>query len=133
MPSSSAVGYGSNGGKEITWKFTVNEWNDESSVYVFSETVATDGVVGMLGGITIDPSVGNAVENDAGITEFDLYNSAGALQNIDLGIFKPRNQNGRQIRLQDIDIAPDPTAYFLVVEERGLKQTERTPTLHGLR
>ena len=36
--------------------------NDESLVYIFSETVATDGVVGMLGGITINPSVGNAVK-----------------------------------------------------------------------
>ena len=122
LPSSSAVGYGSNGGKEITWKFTVNrEWNDESLVYVFSETVATDGVVGMLGGITIDPSVGNAVENDAGITEFDLYNSAGALQNIDQAYSNQEIRMVGKIRLQDIDIAPDPTAYFLVVEERGLE------------
>ena len=111
----------------------LTEWNDESSVYVFSETVATDGVVGMLGGITIDPSVGNAVENDAGITEFDLYNSAGALQNIDQAYSNQEIRMVGKIRLQDIDIAPDPTAYFLVVEEKDWKQTERTPTLHGLR
>ena len=49
---------------------------------ILSETVADDGVVGMLSGISILPATGNAVENDIRISDFTLSNFAGVEQQL---------------------------------------------------
>ena len=119
--SSTAVPFGSDG-KEITWRFTVNgEWDDTEEVSIFSETVAANGVIGMLGGITIDPSTGNAVENDAGITDFELYNAADVLQNRDLVYSNQFFKVSGEIMLEDTSVSPNPNSYFLVVEEKSVE------------
>ena len=71
-----------NGGQQIEWKFTVNpNWDDEARVIILSETVADNGVIGMLSGISI-ATTGNAVENDIRINDFKLFNSAGTEQDL---------------------------------------------------
>ncbi len=118
-PGSTAIPFGSNGGKEITWRFTVNgEWDDSDSVSIFSESIADNGVVGMLGGIIIDPSIGNAVENDAGINKFEIYNTADVLQNKDLVYSNQYFRIISELRFEDISVAPDPSSYFLLIEKR---------------
>ena len=120
--SSTAVPFGGGEGKEITWRFTVNgQWGDTAEVSIFSETVAANGVVGMLGGITIDPVTGNAVENDAGITQFGLYNAADVLQNRDLVYSNQFFKISGEIMLEDTMVSPDPNSYYLVVEEKNIQ------------
>ena len=76
LPSSYSTNYGNNGGKQLVWRFLVNgAWNDTEAVSIYSETVADNGVIATFGGILLDPIIGNAVENDAGITEL-IFNSA---------------------------------------------------------
>ena len=80
-PSSSAIN--SNGGRELNWKFSVNSnWDDEIKVVILSETVADNGVIGMLSGISLMPPIGNAVENDIQIDDFSLLNTAGTEQQL---------------------------------------------------
>lgn len=120
--SSTAVPFGSSGGKEITWRFTVNgEWDDTAEVSIFSETVAADGVIGMLGGIIINPTSGNAVENDAGINQFEIYNAADVLQNQDLVYSNQFFKISGDILLEDTAVSPDPNSYYLVVEEKSVQ------------
>ena len=120
--SSTAVPFGTSGGKEITWRFIVNgEWDDTSEVSIFSETVAADGVVGMLGGIIINPATGNAVENDAGINQFEIYNAADVLQSPDLVYSNQFFKISGDILLEDTMVSPDPNSYYLVVEEKSVQ------------
>ena len=49
---------------------------------ILSETVADDGVVGMLSGMLVKPLTGNAVENDIMINDFKLFNSADIEQDL---------------------------------------------------
>ena len=81
-PSSSASQL-STGGIQVDWKFVVNGgWDDEEILIILSETLADNGVVGMLSGISLDPEVGNAVENDILVNGLTLYNSAGTEQEL---------------------------------------------------
>ena len=119
--SSTAAPFGS-GGKEITWRFTVNgDWDDTAEVSIFSETVAANGVVGMLGGITVAPSSGNAVENDAGISQFEIYNAADVIQNRDLVYSNQFFRISGEIMLEDTSVSPNPNSYYLVVEEKKIE------------
>ena len=117
--SSTAIPFGSNGGKEITWRFTVNgEWDDTEKVSIFSESVAANGVVGMLGGKIIQPSTGKAVENDVKINNFEILNSADVIQNRDQVFSNQFFKISSEIRLEDLEEAPDPSSYNLVVERK---------------
>ena len=103
MPSSYATNHGSHGGKELIWKFVVNGvWDDTNTVSIFSETVSTNDVVATFGGITLNPESGNAVENDAGIIEFSIFNTAGIEQSLDdVNSNQEINLVGK-IRLEDL-------------------------------
>ena len=71
----------------------------------------------------------NAVENDAGITTFELQNSIGApqsLTNAESG--QDINLIG-EIRLEDLGEAPDPSAYFLVLELKHVNTTDGNITV----
>ena len=122
LPSSNSANYGNNGGKELTWKFLVNgAWNDTEAVSIFSETIADNGVVATFGGILLDPTVGNAVENDAGITEFSIFNTAGIEQDLEsVNSNQEINLIGK-IRLEDLESEfPDPNSYRVIIEQRGI-------------
>ena len=45
---------------------------------MYAGLTTTSGVNGLPDAVLLDPTVGNAVENDAGITMFELQNSIGA-------------------------------------------------------
>ena len=122
LPSSNSANYGNNGGKQLTWKFLVNgAWNDTSAVSIFSETIADNGVIATFGGILLDPVLGNAVENDAGITEFSIFNTAGVEQELDdVNSNQEINLVGK-IRLEELDVEfPDPNSYRVIIEQRGI-------------
>ena len=122
LPSSISTNFGNNGGKELTWKFLVNGvWNDTEIVSIYSETIAENGVIATFGGILLDPTIGNAVENDAGITEFSVFNSAGVEQELDdVNSNQEINLIGK-IRLEDLEGEfPDPNSYRVIIEQRGI-------------
>ena len=105
---------------KLNWKFSVNSnWDDEIKVVILSETVADNGVIGMLSGISLMPPIGNAVENDIQIDDFSLLNTAGTEQQLN-----QRAYSNQEIILQgnvtfeSVQVSPDPASYFLVVEER---------------
>ena len=104
-------------GYEITWHFRVNpEWDDTSTVRVYSGLTTANNINGLPDAVLLDPAVGNAVENDAGITMFELQNSIGVAQAL-TGAESGQDINLiGQIRLQDLNEAPDPSSYFLVLE-----------------
>ncbi|MDA8546048.1 hypothetical protein N9K60_04605 [Candidatus Poseidoniales archaeon] len=121
-PSSSVTSIGSNGGKQVSWKFTINpNWDDESSVVILSETVADNGIVGMLSGKLLNPDLGNAVENDVLVSNFTLFNSAGEVQDLVEAYSNQEIRLEGNISLENVQASPNPTSYYLVVEERGLE------------
>ena len=76
-----------------------------------------------------EPSVGNAVENDAGITSFELQNSIGAPQSLS-GAESGQDINLiGQIRLEDLNEAPDPSSYFLTLELKHVNTTDGNITV----
>ena len=86
-PSSSVTQSGPQGEIQVDWKFTVNSsWDDQAIVVILSQTLADDGVTGMLSGILLDSAEGNAIENDIQLKDFSLYNSAGYKQDLHKGI-----------------------------------------------
>ena len=117
-------------GKEITWHFRVNPtWDDTEAVRMYAGLTTTSGVNGLPDAILLDPSVGNAVENDAGITSFELQNSIGATQAL-TGAESGQDINLiGQIRLEDLNEAPDPSLYFLVLELKHVNTTDGNITV----
>ena len=121
-PSSSSIDLPLNGGKQITWRFTVNSaWDDQSRVVILSETVATNGVIGMLSGILLEPEIGNAIENDITIEDFTLQNSAGVIQNLDDSYSNQEIKLSANISYEDLDISPSPNSFYVVVEKRTIE------------
>ena len=119
-PSSTAAN--ANGGRELNWKFTISsDWDDEDKVIILSETVADNGVIGMLSGISLDPLNGNAVENDIQVNDFSLFNSAGTLQQLDQAYSNQEITLQGNLTFESVQASPDPASYFLVVEERGIE------------
>lgn len=108
-------------GKQIHWRFRVNPtWDDTPSVRIYASALSDGNVNGLPAGVLLDPDVGNAVENDAGITSMTLFNQA-MVEQTDLGNASSSNliTLDFDIRLEDIDIAPDPSAYTVVLEKRN--------------
>jgi len=111
--------------KQVTWQFRVNPtWDDTETVRIYAGLTTTSGVNGLPDAVLLDPSMGNAVENDAGLTMFQLQNSIGVQQPLtgaesgqDITIIG-------QMRLEDLAEAPDPSAYFLVLELRHINNTD---------
>ena len=107
---------------QVNWRFTVNSsWDDEANVIILSQTVADDGVIGMLSGISLSPTEGNAVENDIQVTDFALYNSAGYKQDLSQGYSNQQFNLKGNISFEDLSVAPNPSSYNIVVEERGVE------------
>ena len=122
LQSSSAVDIA--GGKEVTWRFVVNtNWEDTPEVRMFAGLVAVNGVEGLPAGLTLAPFGGNAVENDAGIFSLDVQNSAGESQSFTDGRSNQMINLVGSVRLENLDVSPDPSAYFLVVEIEEMNNT----------
>jgi len=117
-------------GYEITWHFRVNPtWDDTSAVRMYSGLTTSNNINGLPDAILLDPAVGNAVENDAGITMFELQNSIGVAQAL-TGAESGQDINLiGEIRLEDLSEAPDPTAYFLVLELKHVNTTDGNITV----
>ena len=119
-PSSTAAN--ANGGREVNWKFIVNSnWDDQDKAIILSETVADNGVIGMLSGISLNPPNGNAVENDIQVTNFSIFNSAGTQQQLDQAYSNQVITLEGNLTFESVQASPDPASYFLVVEERGIE------------
>ena len=109
------------GGKELRWRFRVEpEWVDTPSVRLYASALSNTGVNGLPAGVLIEPAVGNAVENDAGIIEFHLFNQGGVEQ-MDLSNAYSSNvlTLDFNIRYENLDIAPNPSSYEIVLEKRN--------------
>ena len=104
---------------EITWRFTVNpNWEDTQTLHLYANLIASNGNLGIPGALILAPPGSNAVENDAGITSFELQNSAGIVQDL-------LNANSSRtvtlvgsIELEGLDSSPDPNAYYLAMERK---------------
>ena len=108
-------------GKRISWRFRVNpEWEDTESVRIYASVISNTGVNGLPDGILLDPPTGNAVENDAGITSFKLFNQA-MIEQTDLDNAASSNviTLDFDVKLEDLSIAPDPAAYSMILEKRN--------------
>jgi len=115
-------------GKEITWRFTVNNvWEDTQEVRIYAGQTAANGVNGLPDAIVLAPVGGNAVENDAGITLFSVLNEEGIAQNLDAGNSNRYVRMTGSVRLEALDVAPDPLSYFTVVEERSINSSGEQP------
>jgi hypothetical protein len=118
-PSSGVISL-PDGGIQVDWKFTVNgAWDDEKKLIILSETLADNGVIGMLSGISLEPDVGNAIENDILINNLTLYNSAGVEQQLIDAYSSQVLSFAGNVTLEGLNIAPSPTSYNMVVEVRG--------------
>lgn len=117
-------------GYEITWHFRVNpNWDDTAAVRVYAGLTTSNSVNGLPDAVLLDPAVGNAVENDAGITMFELQNSIGVAQSL-TGAESGQDINLiGQIRLEDLNEAPDPSAYYLVLELKHVNSTDGNITI----
>ncbi|MEC7112987.1 MAG: hypothetical protein VXW72_05570, partial [Candidatus Thermoplasmatota archaeon] len=69
----------------------------------------------------------NAVENDAGVTAFNVINEEGVSQDLDAGNTNRYVRMTGSVRLEALDVAPDPLSYFTVVEERSINSSGDEP------
>ncbi len=111
---------------QINWRFRVSsDWDDTPFVQIYTSSISDTGVVGLPAAASLQPSTGNAVENDASITDFRVYNQAN-IEQTDLNDVKSSQSlvlTGK-VRFQDLDISPDPSNYFLVLEELNTSNTQ---------
>ncbi|MDE0870224.1 MAG: hypothetical protein OSA21_07930, partial [Candidatus Poseidoniaceae archaeon] len=111
-------------GKQITWRFVVNSnWEDTDEVRIYSGLIASNGVNGLPDATLLAPPGGNAVENDAIITSFQVLNNIGVVQDLDDGTTGQTVTVTGSIRLEDLSISPNPSGYFMVLEQKIINNT----------
>ena len=111
-------------GEQITWRFIVNSnWEDTDEVRIYSGLVASNGVNGLPDAALLAPAGGNAVENDAIITSFQVLNNIGIVQDLDDGTSGQTVNVVGSIRLEDLSISPNPSGYFMVLEQKTINNT----------
>ena len=102
---------------QVTWRFRINTaWEDTAELRLYASLIAADGVNGLPGAVVLAPVDGNAIENDALISSFQLLNDAGVVQNLTSA---SSNQNIKlvgSVRLEGLDVSPDPTSYNLSLQ-----------------
>jgi len=121
MAAQSSSSVNGEGGTEVTWRFRVNSaWQDSASARVFATLITDSGSQGLPSAVLLNPTVGNAIENDGGITDLKVYNQAGEEQT-DLTHMDSNQVITLEgtVRLEDIDVAPDPASYSLVFEQQN--------------
>ena len=101
----------------VTWRFRINTaWEDTAELRLYASLIAGNGVNGLPGAVVLAPANGNAIENDARISTFELQNDAGVAQNLETA---SSNQNIKlvgSIRLEGLDVSPNPTSYNLSLQ-----------------
>ena len=114
------------GGKQLNWRFRVNPtWDDTPSVRLYAAALSNTGVSGLPAGNLLAPSTGNAVENDAGMIDFHLYNHGGVEQMDLTNAFSSNTITlDFNIRYEDLDVVPNPGSYQVLLEKRN--QSELT-------
>ena len=111
-------------GEQITWRFIVNSnWEDTDEVRIYSGLIASNGVNGLPDATLLAPAGGNAVENDAVITSFQVLNNIGIVQDLDDGTSGQTVNVVGSVRLQDLSISPNPSGYFMVLEQKSINNT----------
>jgi hypothetical protein len=117
-------------GKSVTWRFIVNSnWEDTDEVRIYSGLIASDGVNGLPSAVLMAPPGGNAVENDAIITNFEVRNDIGLSQDLDNGKSNQIVNLAGSIRLENLDISPDPSRYFMVLEQKYINTSSENFTI----
>ena len=112
-------------GQEITWRFRVNPtWDDTEAVRMYAGLTTANSINGLPDAVLLDPSVGNAVENDAGIISFELQNSIGVPQSLTSAESGQDINLIGEIRLENLTEAPDPSAYFLTLELKHINASD---------
>ena len=112
-------------GKQITWRFIVNSyWEDTDEVRIYSGLLAANGVNGLPSAVLLAPAGGNAVENDAMITNFEVRNDIGLAQDLDDGKSNQIVNIAGSIRLENLDISPDPSRYYMVLEQKTINTSD---------
>jgi len=120
-------------GKEITWRFVVNsEWEDTDEVRIYSGSISSNGVNGLPDAVLLAPVGGNAVENDAVVTSFEVLNNIGIVQDLDDGTSGQTVTLNGAIRLEDLSISPDPSGYFMVLEQKYVNNTDGNISIEWL-
>ena len=92
---------------------------------IYSSSISDSNVIGLPAAASLSPAEGNAVENDAGITDFSVYNQAGVEQTdlMDVKSSQSLVLTGK-VRFEDITNAPDPASYSIVLEELNTSNLE---------
>ena len=112
-------------GKQITWRFIVNSnWEDTDEVRIYAGLLAGNGVNGLPSAVLMAPVGGNAVENDAVITSFEVRNDIGLSQDLDNGKSNQIVNIAGSIRLENLDISPDPSRYYMVLEQKTINTSD---------
>ena len=62
------------------------------------------------------------------IIDFSLKNTAGEVQDLTSANSSRNIILTGEIRLEDLDVSPDPSAYFLTIERRDVTMVENSPT-----
>jgi hypothetical protein len=110
--------------KHITWRFRINTaWEDTEELRLYASLVASNGVNGLPGAVVLAPPGGNAIENDAYVSSFELQNYGGVAQDLTSA---RSNQNiflVGSVRLENLDISPDPTSYNLSLQRWDINNT----------
>ena len=111
----------------VTWRFRVNTaWEDTPELRIYANLIADNGVNGLPGAVVLAPANGNAIENDAQISAFELRNDAGDLQNLTAATSNQNINLMGSIRLEGLDVAPDPTAYNLSLQRWDVQTVNGT-------
>ena len=101
----------------VTWRFRINTaWEDTAELRLYASLIADNGVNGLPGAVVLAPANGNAIENDALISAFELRNNAGDVQNLAAASSNQNINLVGSIRLEGLDVAPDPTSYNLSLQ-----------------
>jgi len=111
----------SSGGKQLNWRFRVNPtWDDTPNVRLYASAISNTGVSGLPAGNLIVPDYGNAVENDAGMTDFHLFNHGGIEQTDLTNAYSSSTiMLDFNVRYEDLDVAPNPNSYQVKLEKRN--------------
>jgi hypothetical protein len=130
LETSTAVDMTSPAGKDITWRFRINPtWEDAETVRAYAFSVGANGVDGLPAAVLFDPTEGNAIENDAGLFSMQVLNANDEVQDLDEAVSTRFLTIDLSVRLQDLDVAPDPSTYNVVLEQQTIDNIDGNITL----
>ena len=111
----------------VTWRFRINTaWEDTAELRLYASLIASNGVNGLPGAVVLAPLDGNAIENDAMIESFKLLNDAGVEQNLTSASSNQNIQLVGSVRLEGLDVSPDPTSYNLSLQRWNVETINGT-------